>query len=97
MITAADDALKSAIGYGYRTSNLDKKFGEVIHLLSGFEKDFTSKHPTFDPNIGLTATKGANMSDESGSPSAILHALKENLHGKVKFLSVSLPLNVDES
>jgi hypothetical protein len=100
VLIAADDALKSAAEAGYRTSEeVDKKFGDAIHLLSGFEKDFPSKDPTSDPNIAGTIIREAKMGDEFKSPSTILSALKKNLHAKVKFPSVSLPLialNVDE-
>lgn len=65
------------------TSGVDKKFGEAIDLLSAFEKDFPSKPPTSDSNIDVTVT---NTSEDA---SKILHALKYDLHAKVKFLSVS--------
>jgi hypothetical protein len=94
---AADDALMSAVEAENRTSErVDKKFEEAILLLSRFEEDFLSKDPTSDPNIGGT-TGEAKMSDKSESPSTILSALKKNLHSKVKFPSVSLPLATDES
>jgi hypothetical protein len=95
---AADDALKSAAEAGNRISNnVDGKFATAIHLLSGFEKDFPSKDPTSDPNISGVVTREASMSDTSKSPSAILHALKRNLHAKVKLPSVSLHIDADES
>jgi hypothetical protein len=97
VLIAADDALTSAAGAGDRTSEeVDKRFREAIHLLSGFEKDFLSKDPTSDPNIGGTVTREAKMSDNFESPSTILYALKKNLHAKVKFPSVYLPLDADE-
>ena len=98
MLIAADDALKSAAEARNRTSKeVDKKFGEVIFLLSGFEKDFPSKDSTLDSNIGETVTGEATMGDESKSPSTILYTLKKNLHAKVKDSTASLPLNADES
>jgi hypothetical protein len=104
VLIVADDALKSAAESVDRTSVVDKKFKEVIHALSGFEMDSLSEDPMSDPNIGGMDTRKAK-SDKSESPpdlppespSTILHALKENLHAKVKFPSVSLSLDVDES
>jgi hypothetical protein len=95
VLIAADDALKSATESVDRTSKVDKKFKNAIHLLSEFEMDFLSGDPMSDPNIGRTETRKAK-SYKSKSPSTILHALKSNLHAKVKFPSVSLPLNADE-
>jgi hypothetical protein len=95
LLITADDALKSAAKAGDRTSTkVNEGFEEVIHLLCRFEKDFLLDEPTLDPSIGETVTR---MSDRSKSPSAILYALKKNLHAKVKFLHASLPLNVDVS
>ena len=71
---------------------VDEKFREAIDLLSGFDKDFPSKDPTSDPNIGRPFTREnpeGKMGDKSDSPSTILFALKKNLHAKVKFPSVS--------
>ena len=68
-----------------RTSKeVDKKFGEVIDMLSGFEKDFPSKGPTSNPNIGEMVTREAKMGSGYKSPSKILHTLKWNLHAKVR-------------
>ena len=102
MLIAADDAIKSATEAGDKSSKkVDKKFGKAIKLLSGFEKEFPIKHPTSDPNIGETVIRKAKMNRKSKPPltlpSMILHALEKNLHAKVKFPSVSLPLNADES
>jgi hypothetical protein len=101
VLIVADAALKSATETRNRISEkTDRKFATAIYLLSDFEMDFSSKDPTSDPNIGMMATREANMSDTSKSPSAILYSLKKNLNAKVKFLSVSLltlPLNTDES
>ena len=98
MLVAADDALMSAAKAGDRISEaVDKKFGEVIHLLSSFEKDFPSKDPASDPNIGGTMTREAGLNDKfdkSKYASTILYALKQNLHAKVKFLSVPLPFKI---
>jgi hypothetical protein len=95
VLIAADDALKSTIMAREEISKeIDKKFGDAIDLLSAFEEDFPSKDPTPDdpdPNTGGTATE-AKMSK---SPSTILHALKENLHSKVKLPSIYLPLHAD--
>jgi hypothetical protein len=89
VLIAADDALKFAAEAGAWTSKeVDKKFGEAIDLLSSFEKDFPSKDPMSDPNIGGMVTREAKMSDKSESPATILDALKKNLHAKVKFPSV---------
>ena len=89
MLIAADDALKSAAEPGDGISEkANRKFARTILLLSDFEKDFPSKDPTSDPNIGGEA----NLSDTPKSPSTILHALKMNLHALVKFISVSSPL-----
>jgi hypothetical protein len=97
VLIAADDALKSAIQAQDEISEkTDKKFGDAIDLLSAFEEDFLSKDPTPDdpdPSIGGMATE-AKMSK---SPSTILHALKENLHSKVKLPSIYLTLHADES
>jgi hypothetical protein len=95
VLIAADDALKSAIEAGNKTSEqADLKFREVIHLLSGFEKDFPSNDSTLDPNFGGTDARKAK-SDKSESPLTILRSLKENLQAKVNFPSVSSPLNAD--
>ena len=97
MLIAADDALKSATEARNRISEkADRNFAMAIDLLSDFEIDFPSKDPTSDPNIGKMATREANTSDTSKSASTILYSLKKNLHAKVKFLYVSLPLNTDE-
>jgi hypothetical protein len=96
-LIAADDALESAAASVDRTSEVDKKFREAIHLLSGFETDLPSEDPRSDPNIGSSVTREAKLSDKSKSPSTVLHALIKNLHAKVKFLSISLPFNTDES
>ena len=89
----------SAAKAGDRISEaVDKKFGEVIHLLSSFEKDFPSKDPASDPKIGGTMPREARLNDKfdmSKYASTILYALKQNLHAKVKFLSVPLPFNLN--
>jgi hypothetical protein len=99
VLLAADNALKSAIEAGnWRSENVDRKFEEVIHVLSRFEKDFPSKNPTSDPNhIGGTGAREAKMSDtfDPESPSAILYTLKNHFHAKVAFPSVSLLINAD--
>ena len=97
MLIAADDALNSAVGVGDGTSiEVDKKFREAIDLLCAFEKDFPSNDSTSDPDIGATVTREVKMSDSFGSPLTVLDALKENIHAKVKFPSVSRLLNSDE-
>ena len=77
---------------------VDEKFREAIDLLSGFDKDFPSKDPTSDPNIGRSVTREdpEGKSDKSDSPSTILFALKKNLHAKVKFPSMSWVSMADE-
>ena len=97
MLIAADDALNSAVEVGDGASiEVDKKFREAIGLLCAFEKDFPFNDSTSDQDIGGTVTREAKMSDGSGSPLAVLDALKENIHAKVKLPSVSLLLNADE-
>jgi hypothetical protein len=88
LLVAADDALGSAAEARNRTSEVDDKFRGMIDLLSGFE-DCLSEHPTLGPNIAGTVTREADISDRSESPSAILSALKKNLHANVRFRSVS--------
>lgn len=83
LLTAADDALKSAAEAGNRRSKeVTQKFREAIHLFSSFA--------TLDPNICGMVTSEAKMTDRSESPLTIFNALKKNLHPKVKFSSVSL-------
>ena len=97
MLFTADDALKSAAKARDRTSKgVDKKFEEAIDLLTRFEKDFRSKDQISDPSVGGMTTGETNMtrSDTSKFPSTILHALKMNLHAKVKFSFASLPLKI---
>ena len=95
MLITADVALKSAAEAGDRTSKkVDEEFEEIIHLLCRFEKDFLLEELMLDLCISGTVTR---TSDRSKSPSAILYALKTNLHAKVKFLHASLPLNADVS
>ena len=56
-------------------------------MLSGFEKDFPSKGPTSNPNIGeMQGEMVTREAKSSGykSPSKILHTLKRNLHAKVR-------------
>ena len=85
LLTAADNAIKSAADAGDRTSRkVDKKFEKAIRVLNNFEKDFPSQDPKSDPSIGGTVTKEAK-SDKSESPSTILYALRKNLHTKVNF------------
>ena len=91
MLIAADDALTSAAEARYLTSKkVDKKLREVIDLLSYFERDF--KDSISGQNIGAEG--------ESKSASMVLHALRNNLHAKVKCPSVSSSLfnslNIDE-
>ena len=91
MLIAADDALTSAAEARYLTSKkVDKKLREVIDLLSCFERDF--KDSISGQNIGGEA--------ESKSASMVLHALRNNLHAKVKcssvFSSLFDSLNIDE-
>jgi hypothetical protein len=96
VLIAADDALMSAAKAGDRTSEeVDKKFGDAIHLLSGFEEEFPSKDPTSDLIIGGMITREAKMKAEYAS--TILYALKQNLHAKVKFPSVSFSLDAEKS
>ena len=102
MLIGADDALKSAAEAGDKTSEeLDKKFKDAISLLSGFEKEFPSKHPTSNPSIGEAVSRKATMDQKSESPLTlpltVLRALEKNLHAKVKIPYVFLPLNADES
>ena len=74
MLIAADHALESAVEAGDRTSErADTNFRKAIELLRAFEKRFPFKDPTSGPNICRTT----------------LYALENNLHSKVKFLSVS--------
>lgn len=95
MLIAADDALTSAAeatqARDKTSKKVDKKFKKAIHLLSDLEKDFPLTDPTrtSDPNIGGTVTREAKMSSKPKSPSAILSALKRNLHAKVKLISHS--------
>jgi hypothetical protein len=100
VLIAADNALMSAAKAGDSTSEVvDEKFGQAIHLLSSFEKEFPSKDSASDPNIGGTIVREAKMNDKfnmSKYALAILYALKQNLHAKVKFPSVSLSLNTDK-
>ena len=92
MLIAADNALKSAAEAGNKTSKaVDNKFKRAIRLLSDFEKDFPFK------NCNRTTTGEVKMGNKSKSPSKILRALKTKLHAKVKFPSVSLPLDTDKS
>ena len=98
VLIAADDALQSAVGARRTSEEVDKKFREAIHLLDRFQEDFPFKDPMSDPNIGGTViTEKEASGDESKSPSMILNALKQNLHAKVKFPSVSLFLDANES
>jgi hypothetical protein len=93
VLIAADDALKSAIEAGNKTSEqVDKKFREVIYMLSEFEKDFPSKDSTSDPNSGTDTNSKKTMSE---SPLTILDNLKKNVHAKVNIPSVSSLLNAD--
>jgi hypothetical protein len=89
LLTAADDVLKFVAEVG-NVSTVDRKFREVITLLSGF--DLPSKDPTSDINISGTVTRKAKMADKSESISTTLYTLKKelNLYAKVKFPSVSL-------
>ena len=98
VLIAADDALESAVdskALSWR-STVDKKFRDVIDLLSDFAKDFALKDLTSDPNIGETVTGEVRMSDKSRSAMTILQALKNNLHSNVKFPYLSSFPNVDE-
>ena len=57
MFIVADEALKYAAAADRTSKEVDKKFGEAIHLLSGFEKDFASLvviplAPTFGSDVG---------------------------------------------
>jgi hypothetical protein len=86
LLIAADDALKSADEAGNKTyKRVDKKFRNVILLLSRFEKDFPFKDHRM-------VSREATIKDATKSPLTILYALEENLHVNVKFLSNSLPL-----
>ena len=96
VLIVADDAIMStAHTVTRRSKKVDKKFGEAIHLLSGFEKEFPSKDPTSDSNIEGTVTM--KTTDKTESPSTILYALKRKLDTNVKFSVVFLSINADES
>ena len=105
-LIAADDALyyaqtnPSSSRTG-RTSNkvAYKKFRKVVHLLGCLEKDFLSKDPTSDQNIGGTVSGEAKIDDRFNLKYAltVLSQLKKGLCAMVKFPFVSLPLNADES
>ena len=99
MLIAADNALKSAAEARNRQSKeADSKFGEVIHMLNSFVKDFPSKDPMLDPDSGETVAGEAKIGDGSKSPLAILYTLRRNLHAKVKYSTdFFLSLNADES
>ena len=102
MLIAADDTLFPAAEAGDKTSmEVDKKFGEAIKLLRAFERNFpsgfVSKDPTSDSKIGGKVTRDASMSDNPMSPSTILDSLENKLYIRVKFPSVLLTLNGDES
>jgi hypothetical protein len=93
VLIAADDALKSAIEAGNKTSEqVDKKFRELIYMLSEFEKDFPSKDSTSDPYSGTDTNLKKTKSE---SPLTILDNLKKNVHAKVNIPSVSSLLNAD--
>ena len=97
VLVTADDVLRSAAESecgDERSEKLDGKFATAINLLVSFEKDFLSEMS--DPNISGIVTRKANMSDTSKSLSTILHALKQDLHSKVKLPSVSLFLEADD-
>ena len=84
MLIVADDALTSAAEARYLTSKkVDKQLREIIDLLSSFERDF--KDSISGQNIGGEA--------KSKFPSMVLHALRNNLHTKVKCPSVSSSLS----
>ena len=88
MLIAADDALYSAAKARDGTSEeVYEKFTKAIHLLGQFKKDFPFRD---DSNIVT------RVCDKSQSPAKVLHALEKNLHAKVKFPYVTLPLNADE-
>ena len=97
MLIFADNALKSADRARKTSRRLDRRaenfFRGAIYQLSRFEKDFRSSSKDSDGN--RTVTREAKMIDKSKS---ILDAFKESSHdAKVKFPSVPLPLNADES
>ena len=79
------------------TSKANNAFEGAIDLLSSFAEDFPLKDPTSDTIIGGTVAGEVKMSNNSKSPSAILHALKNNLYSNVTFPSVSLSRNTDGS
>ena len=85
MLIVADDALMSAAEASKeaRYLKVDKQLGEKIDLLSSFETDF--KDSISGQNIGGEA--------KSKFPSMVLHALRNNLHSKVKCPSVSSSLS----
>jgi hypothetical protein len=99
VLIAADNALNAAAVAGDMVSKVENKFEEAVHLLGGFEKDFPSKDPTSDQNIGgiVSESGEAKMNDRSKYVPTSLYSLKKNIQAEVKLHSVSLSLNADES
>ena len=100
MLIAADNALNSAAVAGDMVSKkAENRFEEAVRLLDGFEKDFPSKDPMSDQNIGgmVSESGEAKMNDRSKYVPTSLYTLKKNIQAEVKSHSVSLPLNADES
>lgn len=95
MLIFADNALKSADRARKTSRRLDRRaenfFRGAIYQLSRFEKDFRSSSKDSDGN--RTVTREAKMINKSKS---ILDAFSSH-DAKVKFPSVPLPLNADES
>ena len=85
MLTATDDALKSAAEAGcWAYSELDEKFVIVINMLDDFDHTFYSEAPLLGQNVDGAVIEAAKRNDISELSLATL-SLHEDGHAKVRF------------
>jgi hypothetical protein len=97
VLTATDDALRSAAETGNRASSeLDEKFVKVINMLDEFDHAFYSEDSLLGQNVDRAVIEAAKRNDMSELSLATL-SLHEDAHAKVRFSPASSLLRPTDS
>ncbi len=89
VLTATDDALRSAAEAGSRASGeLDEKFVKVISMLDDFDHAFYAEDPVLGRNVDKALIEAAKRNDMSEFSLATL-SLHEEAQAKVRFSPAS--------
>jgi len=97
VLTATDDALRSAAEAGSRASSeLDEKFVKVINMLDAFDHAFYSEDPLLGQNADMAVIEAAKRNDMSEFSMATL-SLHEDAHAKVRFSPASSFFKANQS